>query len=95
MSRRANTAVAGVAGVACAACCAGPIIAVVTALGVATILGAVVSGFAVLVIGTAAIALVVVRRRPDYPGPDVCSRVVDQCYRAAHIRHYAGSYWRR
>jgi hypothetical protein len=61
--KRENKAMVGVIAVACAACCAGPIIALVTALGLGAILGTVVFGIVGLLVGVAAIALVLVRRR--------------------------------
>jgi hypothetical protein len=63
MIRKESKAMIGVVAVACAACCAGPIIAFVAALGLGTILGTVVFGLAGLLVGLAAIALVVLRRR--------------------------------
>ena len=61
--KRENKTMVGVAAVACAACCAGPIIAFVTALGLGTILGTVMFGIVGLLVGMAAIALVLLRRR--------------------------------
>ena len=61
--KRENKAMVGVAAVACAACCAGPIIAFVTALGLGTIVGTVIFGIVGLLVGMAAIALVLLRRR--------------------------------
>jgi len=55
--------VIGVGVVACAACCAGPILGALAAIGIASAVGYLLAGVAALVVGTAAAAWFVVRRR--------------------------------
>ena len=56
-----NATILGVGVAACAVCCAGPIVAVLAALGLGTTVGFVLVG-AVAFIGAAVIVLVVLRR---------------------------------
>lgn len=62
-AKRENLAMVGVATVACAACCAGPILGLLAAIGLGTATGFAWFGSAALVIGAAAILLVLRRRR--------------------------------
>jgi hypothetical protein len=48
---------------ACAVCCAGPILAFLAAIGLGTVVGAVLYGTITVVIGTAVAVIVVMRRR--------------------------------
>lgn len=57
MSRKGGFKVARVGVVACAACCAGPIVGLFTATGLATIAGFVMSGVAAIVLGAVMVAL--------------------------------------
>ena len=57
-----NATILGVGVAACAVCCAGPILAVLAALGLGTAVGFVLVGAVALFIGAAVIVLVVLRR---------------------------------
>jgi hypothetical protein len=58
-----NASVIGLGIAACAACCAGPILAVLAAIGLGTVAGFVLFGTITIVIGTAIAAFVVILRR--------------------------------
>lgn len=58
---------------ACVACCAGPILAVLAAIGVSTGVGYALFGVGALAIGVAAAAFVIIRRRPQ-PGQSLPTR---------------------
>lgn len=60
---KGNGALIGVGVAACAVCCAGPILAVLAAIGVSTGVGYALFGVVALVVGVAVAALVVMRRR--------------------------------
>ncbi len=49
---------AGVGAVACVACCAGPLLGLLAAVGIATVLGYVLFGLVAIAVGTALVALV-------------------------------------
>ena len=55
--------IVGVGAAACAACCAGPILGVLSTVGVATAAGYLVAGMAAIVAGIVAAAWLVNRRR--------------------------------
>jgi mercuric ion transport protein len=57
-----HATILGVGVAACAACCAGPILAVLAALGLGTAVGFVLFGAVTVLIGAAVIVLVVLRR---------------------------------
>lgn len=61
--RKENAAIVGVGVAACAVCCAGPILAVLAAIGLGTAAGFALFGTVAVVIGAVLIAFVVVRRR--------------------------------
>ena len=61
--KKENAAIVGVGVAACAVCCAGPILAVLAAIGLGTAAGFALFGSVALLIGAAAAAVVVVRRR--------------------------------
>lgn len=63
IAKRENAAVIGVGVAACAVCCAGPILGVLAAIGLGTVAGSALFGTLALVIGAAAIAFVLIRRR--------------------------------
>jgi hypothetical protein len=64
MSKKQNNgAIVGLGVAACAACCAGPILAVLTAIGMGTTAGFALFGTAAVLIGAVAIAVVLLRRR--------------------------------
>jgi uncharacterized membrane protein len=54
--------VIGVGVVACAACCAGPVLGVLAAIGVASVVGYLLAGVAALVVGAAAAGWFILRR---------------------------------
>jgi hypothetical protein len=58
-----NATIVGVGVAACAVCCAGPILAVLAAIGFGTAAGFALLGIVAIVIGALLIALVLVRRR--------------------------------
>lgn len=62
-NKKDNAAIVGVGVAACAACCAGPILGVLAAIGLGTAAGFALFGTLAVVVGAAAVALVVVRRR--------------------------------
>lgn len=62
-TKKQEAAVVGVGLAACAACCAGPILGVLTAIGLGTAAGVGLLGAGALVIGMVAATVVVVRRR--------------------------------
>lgn len=59
----ANGALIGVGVAACAVCCAGPILAVLAAIGISTGVGYALFGVGAFAIGAAVAAFVVLRRR--------------------------------
>jgi hypothetical protein len=61
--KKENAAIVGVGVAACAVCCAGPILAVLAAIGLGTAAGFALFGTAAVVVGAVLIAFVVVRRR--------------------------------
>ena len=61
--KKDNAAIVGVGVAACAVCCAGPILAVLVAIGLGTAAGFALFGTVAIVIGAVLIAFVVVRRR--------------------------------
>ena len=62
-AKKENVAVIGIGAAACAVCCAGPILGVVTAVGVGTAAGFALIGSVAGLIGSAVIAIVLIRRR--------------------------------
>ncbi len=58
-----NAAIIGVGVAACAVCCAGPILAVLAAIGLGTAAGFASFGTFAILIGAAVAAVVIVRRR--------------------------------
>lgn len=54
---------AGLQAVACAGCCAGPILGVLTAIGLGTAAGLALFGTIALLVGTVAVGLIMARRR--------------------------------
>jgi cytochrome c biogenesis protein CcdA len=62
-SRRENAAIIGVGVAACAVCCTGPILGVLAAIGLGTAAGFALFGTIAVLLGAAAIAFVLVRRR--------------------------------
>lgn len=68
MSKRNRRKWVGVGAAACAACCAPPVLALLAATGIASVVGFVLFGAVALVVGAAAITLVLRSRgrsRPD------------------------------
>ncbi len=61
--KKVNVAMIGAGVVACAVCCAGPIIAVLAAIGVGTAAGYALFGAGALVVGVVVAAFLVLRRR--------------------------------
>jgi len=61
--RKDNAALVGAGAVACAACCAGPILSVLTAIGLGTAVGVALWGLGALVVGLLVLAVLVRRRR--------------------------------
>jgi mercuric ion transport protein len=61
--KKENAAIVGVGVAACAVCCAGPILAVLAAIGLGTAAGFALFGTVAVVVGAVLMALVVVRRR--------------------------------
>ena len=61
--KKENAAIVGVGAAACAVCCAGPILAVLAAIGLGTAVGFALFGAVAILIGAAVTAAVVVRRR--------------------------------
>ncbi len=61
---------AGAGAAACAVCCAGPIVGALTAIGLTSLAGALWFGVGALVVGLAAGALLIARRRRR---DDVCA----------------------
>lgn len=61
-AKKQNATILGIGVAACAACCAGPILGVLAVIGVSSAAGFLLFGTAALVIGAAAVAVVVVRR---------------------------------
>lgn len=62
-ARKKNGTIVGIGAAACAACCAGPILAVLAAIGLTTAAGVFRIGALALALGAVAIAVVVVRRQ--------------------------------
>ena len=62
-SPKAGLRVLGIGAAACAACCAGPILGLLAATGIASVLGAVVFGAVGLIAAFALAAVLLVRRR--------------------------------
>ena len=62
-AKRENSAIIGVGVAACAVCCAGPILGALAAIGLGAGAGFALFGAIAILIGVAAIAGVVVRRR--------------------------------
>lgn len=62
-AKKENATILGVGVAACAACCAGPILGVLTAIGLGTAAGFLLVGTVALFVGAVVIALVVARRR--------------------------------
>ncbi len=58
-----NATIVGVGVAACAACCAGPMLAVLAAIGLGTAAGFAVFGLIAIAVGAAIAAFVAVRRR--------------------------------
>ena len=58
-----GAAIVGIGAAACAVCCAGPILAFLAAIGLGTAAGVAFFGIGALVVGAAAVALVLWRRR--------------------------------
>lgn len=63
IAKRENAAIIGVGVAACAVCCAGPILGVLAAIGLGTVAGFALFGTLAVVIGAAAVAFVLIRRR--------------------------------
>jgi hypothetical protein len=61
-AKKENATVIGIRVAACAVCCAGPILAVLAAIGVGIAAGFALIGSIAVLIGAAAIAFVIVRR---------------------------------
>lgn len=61
--KKDNAAIVGLGIAACAVCCAGPILAVLAAIGLGTAAGFALFGTVAIVIGAALVAFVLVRRR--------------------------------
>lgn len=62
-AKRENAAILGAGVAACAVCCAGPILGVLTAIGLGTAAGVALLGAIALLAGALTITVVVVRRR--------------------------------
>jgi hypothetical protein len=62
-AKRENATIIGVGVAACAVCCAGPILGVLAAIGLGTAVGFALFGTIAILIGAAAIAFVLIRRR--------------------------------
>lgn len=62
-TKKENAAIVGVGVAACAVCCAGPILGVLAAIGLGAAAGFAVFGTVAILIGAAAVAFVVTRRR--------------------------------
>ena len=62
-AKRESAAIVGVGAAACAVCCAGPILAVLAAIGLGAAVGFALFGVIAIVVGAVLAALVVVRRR--------------------------------
>ena len=62
-AKKDNAAIVGVGVAACAVCCVGPILGVLTAIGLGTAAGAALFGSLALVLGAGAVVYVVTRRR--------------------------------
>lgn len=62
-AKKENAAIVGVGAAACAVCCAGPILAVLAAIGLGTAAGFALFGAAAVLAGAVLVAFVVVRRR--------------------------------
>jgi hypothetical protein len=62
-TKKENAAIVGVGVAACAACCAGPIVAVLAAIGVGTAAGYAALGLVAVLVGSMAVAFVLLRRR--------------------------------
>jgi len=62
-AKKDSATVVGLGVAACAACCAGPILAVLAAIGLGTVAGFVLFGTIAIVIGAAIAAFVVILRR--------------------------------
>jgi hypothetical protein len=72
MTRRDGVAVIGVGVAACAVCCAGPILALLGAIGLATVLGVAIFGVVAIFIALLAVPVVLRRGRrrcADPAGP--------------------------
>ena len=62
-AKKDSATIVGVGVAACAACCAGPIIGVLAAIGLGTAAGFALFGIFAVLVGAAAVAFVLVRRR--------------------------------
>lgn len=62
-AKKENATIIGVGVAACAVCCAGPILGVLAAIGLGTAAGFALFGTIAILIGAAAIAFLLVRRR--------------------------------
>jgi hypothetical protein len=62
-AEKKNAAIVGVGVAACAVCCAGPILGILTAIGLGTAAGIALVGTFAILGGAAAVAFVIVRRR--------------------------------
>lgn len=62
-AKKENAAMVGIGAAACAACCAGPILGVLTAIGLGTAAGFALFGTLAIAVGAALTVVVVVRRR--------------------------------
>jgi len=62
-AKKESATIVGVGVAACAVCCAGPILGVLAAIGLGTAAGFLLIGTVALLVGAAAIAFVVLRRR--------------------------------
>jgi hypothetical protein len=76
-AKKENATIVGVGVAACAVCCAGPILAVLAAIGLGTAAGFALFGIFAILVGAAVTAFVLVRRRwraaacspTEAPGP--------------------------
>jgi Na+/melibiose symporter-like transporter len=68
-AKKENAAIVGVGVAACAVCCAGPILGVLSAIGLGSAAGFALFGSIALVIGAAVAAFVVLRRRRRFASP--------------------------
>lgn len=61
-AKKQNATIVGAGVAACAVCCAGPILAVLAAIGLGTTAGFALFGVAAILLGAAAVGFVLVRR---------------------------------